>query len=509
MSTEVHPSVDGDLPALLRDLQRARTAGDAAAQALALDALGAERCTATPTLMGALCLGGLDLAGWLVQQQHGDWSAETARLAVADLLMALLEPPVGTAPGDHEAALARWLVDGFALDTPARALPDLLRAEILITGGALTDLPEAVAAAMRLQEWSLALRGVQRMRDTLGERTPGNAYGWGAMCLHHLGRFEEAERWTQLGLGEQAAQLAIGPVATEAELLARWGAHDLPVVSIVCTTYNHERYIEQALRGVLAQDCPYPFEILVHDDASTDRTADILRDWQQRYPRVIRTVLQTENQFSRGVRPFELLLKQARGDFVACCEGDDFWIDATKLRRQVSILKAHPDVSCSVHNYLHFVESALTVRPWSRIGKDFFLSQRQLMGVQVLLWFPTLVFRKAFTALPPERDFAAFGDQFLTSYLGTFGRCAYLETLTGAVRRENEFSMWSPLSKVEKERRRVKTWAAMLRLHERLGNRQAVDDVMAKIAASTLDAGTRNAILEASARASAPALAAA
>ena len=93
MSTEVHPSVDGDLPALLRDLQRARTAGDAAAQALALDALGAERCTATPTLMGALCLGGLDLAGWLVQQQHGDWSAETARLAVADLLMALLEPP--------------------------------------------------------------------------------------------------------------------------------------------------------------------------------------------------------------------------------------------------------------------------------------------------------------------------------------------------------------------------------------------------------------------------------
>ena len=167
MSTEVHPSVDGDLPALLRDLQRARTAGDAAAQALALDALGAERCTATPTLMGALCLGGLDLAGWLVQQQHGDWSAETARLAVADLLMALLEPPVGTAPGDHEAALARWLVDGFALDTPARALPDLLRAEILITGGALTDLPEAVAAAMRLQEWSLALRGVQRMRCLL------------------------------------------------------------------------------------------------------------------------------------------------------------------------------------------------------------------------------------------------------------------------------------------------------------------------------------------------------
>ena len=509
MSTEAYPRVDADLPGLLRDLRQARIGGDDVAQERLLEALGSERCTAAVTLLGALCLGGLDLAGWLVQRQQPSCSSADARLAVIDLFTSLLEPPAGIATADHEAAIAGWMVEGFALDTPASALPDLLRAEMLITDGPLTELPEAVAAAMRKRAWALALRGVQRMRDTLGERTPRNAYGWGAMCLHRMGRFDEAERWIRQGLGGQATLLAIPPVASEAELLSRWGRHTKPVVSIVCTTYNHERYIEQALRGFLSQDCPYPFEVLVHDDASSDRTADIVRQWQQRYPRVIRSVLQTENQLSKGVRPFELLLKMARGDFIACCEGDDFWIDASKLRRQVGFLKEHPDVSCSAHNYLHFVESTLTVRPWSRIGKDFYLSPRQLMGVHVLLWFPTLVFRKVFSEMPPERDFAAFGDQFLTSYLGTFGRCAYLETLTGAVRRENEFSMWSPLSQREKELRRVRTWAAMLRMHERLGNRQAAEDVMAKIRASTLEADTREAILEASAQACAPAMAAA
>ena len=94
---------------------------------------------------------------------------------------------------------------------------------------------------------------------------------------------------------------------------------------------------------------------------------------------------------------------------------------------------------------------------------------------------------------------AAFGDQFLTSYLGTLGRCAYFDTFVGAVRRENEFSSWSPLPEKEKERRRVKTWVAMLRMHERLGNGQAVDDLNTKIHASKLDAPTKAALFEASA----------
>ena len=339
-----------------------------------------------------------------------------------------------------------------------------------------------------------------RVRQGLGDKTPRDTSGMAAMCLHRLGRYAEADAWVNEGLGSDRQRLAIPPVHSQKELLRRWGRHARdarPVISIICTTYNHERYIDSTIRGFLSQDCPYPFEILIHDDASTDRTPDVVRHWQQRYPALIKPLLQTVNQKSQGVHPFELLLARARGYYVATCEGDDYWIDPGKLQRQVSFLMAHPDVSCSAHNYYHFIETSLVVRPWSKIGRDCFISQRQLMATQFLLWLPTLVFRKSFSALPPERALAAFGDQFLTSWLGTLGRCAYFDSLMGAVRRENEFSSWSPLPGREKERRRVKTWVAMLRMHERLGQQQAVEDLKAKIDASSLDAPTKAQLLAA------------
>jgi glycosyltransferase involved in cell wall biosynthesis len=339
--------------------------------------------------------------------------------------------------------------------------------------------------------------------------TPRRIHGLAATCLHRLGRYEEADRWVSEGLGDQQKLIRIPDIHTEEELLRRWGRHNEPVVSIVCTTYNHERYIESTIRGFLSQDCSFPFEILIHDDASTDRTQAVIREWQQRYPSVIKPVLQTVNQKSQGVRPFELLLARARGGFVATCEGDDFWIEPTKLERQVSFLKAHPDFSCSAHNYHHFIESKLAIKPWRKSGPDYVQSERHLMGLRYLLWLPTLVFRKTFTALPPERGLAAFGDQFLTSYLGTMGRCMYFNTMVGAVRRENEFSTWSPLPESEKERRRVQTWVAMVRMHERLGNKQAVDDLMDKIQASSIDAHIKTSLLDHSANFQLPNLAAA
>lgn len=481
---------------LLHRLHRQHGQGDERAMAETLTDLMAVKGSDTRLLLGALGLGGVRFATWLAARLVPGLDEEAATAAVLEAFMSAIEPPPGTS-GDHERALAESLIAEFELPAAPAALIDALRAEFLIRLGPPAELPEAVLGAMRHLRWDLALEGVERMRSVLGADTPRNAYGLAAMCLHRLGRYPEAEQWIHEGLGEDRQRLAIPPAHEEAALLARWAGAGRPVVSILCTTYNHERYIGQALQGFLSQDCPYPFEVLVHDDASTDGTQDVIRDWQSRYPHIIKPVLQTENQLSRGVRPLELLLARAAGDYIATCEGDDYWTAPHKLRHQVGFLMKHPDVSCSAHNYQLFVETSLTVRPWSKIGRDFFVSQRQMMAAQFLLWMPTLVFRKTFTTLPPERALAAFGDQFLTSYLGTKGRCAYFETLTAAVRRENEFSSWTPLPAMEKERRRVRTWTAMLRLHERLGNRQAVEDLVAKIAASPLDAGSKSAIDEA------------
>lgn len=480
------PDVVADLPALLRRLLQQYSAGDKAGQLGTLGQIGLQRLAAEGTLVGALCLGGTEFAARLVAYSHPKMTQAGCHATVLDAMQAVLATP-DDAPANHESQVAEQLIATFGLQVPAAALFDILRADLLITAGPLEEVPEAALAAIRHSQWALALRGFIRCQQGMTHRTPPNVYGLAAMCLHKLGQYQEAERWVKHGLGErQRALIAIGPIRTEAELLQRWPQGGSPVVSIVCTTYNHERYVDDTIRGFLSQDCPFPFEILIHDDASTDGTQQVIRQWQARYPTLIKAVLQTENQLSKGVRPFELLLAQAAGQFVATCEGDDFWIDPNKLQRQVGFLQQNPEFSCSAHNYYHFIETSLEVKPWLKKRVDHVLTEQQLMGLHRLLWIPTLVFRKTFSALPPERSLSPIGDQFLTSYLGTQGRCMYFASVFGAVRRENEFSIWSPLSSTAKDRVRVKTWEALIVMHQNMGNAEAVAALRKKITESPL-----------------------
>src|SRR6056297_666254 len=114
---------------------------------------------------------------------------------------------------------------------------------------------------------------------------------------------------------------------TQQEIMKNWQQDPAaPVVSICCITYNHGPYIEEALQGFLIQETDFPFEILVHDDASTDNTPDIIRRYHKAYPNLIRPVYQTKNHYSRGINP-DMAFNQtrARGEYLALCEGDDFW----------------------------------------------------------------------------------------------------------------------------------------------------------------------------------------
>ena len=358
------------------------------------------------------------------------------------------------------------------------------------------ELIPASVAAMNRSDWATAAAGFLRVREELGAKTPRPVYARAATCLHHLGQFAAAEKLAFEGLGPERALITPPSSPPPEEVILRhWTQPTAPVISIVCPTYNHERYIESAIRGFLSQQTAFPFEILIHDDASTDGTAALVRAWQKKYPSIIRSILQTENQYSRGVRPIDLLLKESRGRYVATCEGDDYWLQPSKLQRQVGFLEQHPDFSCSAHNYYLYNEAQLAVRPWLHSGADRILSERQLMNITRLLWVPTLVFRKTFSAFPPERAGAPVTDQFLTSYLGTFGRGAYFETFLGAVRRENQHSIWTPMSDARKEVIRVKTWLALTRLHDRLGNAQAATDLRQRVAASSLNATEKSALI--------------
>ncbi|KKE79881.1 hypothetical protein WH51_05100 [Bacilli bacterium VT-13-104] len=121
-------------------------------------------------------------------------------------------------------------------------------------------------------------------------------------------------------------------------------------VSICSTTYNHEQYIEDALTGFLMQKTDFPFEILIHDDASTDNTQAIIKDYEQRYPNIIKPIYQKENQYSQGIRvnlTFNYL--RANGKYIALCEGDDYWTNEYKLQKQVDVMEKNNDIMLCVH----------------------------------------------------------------------------------------------------------------------------------------------------------------
>ena len=125
-------------------------------------------------------------------------------------------------------------------------------------------------------------------------------------------------------------------------------------VTIYCTAFNHEAYVGEALESFVGQKTDFPFEVLVTDDASTDRTTEIIRDYASRYPDIIRFFHQEENTFSQGRCLYdEVMYPNTRGDYVAYCEGDDFWCSDTKLQRQVDFLDSHPEYSACVHNSLY------------------------------------------------------------------------------------------------------------------------------------------------------------
>ncbi|EXJ23323.1 putative glycosyltransferase - possibly involved in cell wall localization and side chain formation of rhamnose-glucose polysaccharide [Alkalibacterium sp. AK22] len=215
------------------------------------------------------------------------------------------------------------------------------------------------------------------------------------------------------------------------------------LVSISCIAYNHEPYIADAIDSFLMQKTNFKFEILIHDDASTDKTAEIIKKYENKYPGIINTIFQNENQYSKGVKVGTINNSRANGKYMAICEGDDYWTDPYKLQKQVDFLEENPEYSLCVHAAKRV--DAKTKKEFSEIrpvirNKEFSTEEVISRGGGL---FPTnsMVYRRKESLVTPDfYNNAPVGDYPLTIFLSLIGKVHYMDEFMSAYRTNVEGS---------------------------------------------------------------------
>ena len=215
-----------------------------------------------------------------------------------------------------------------------------------------------------------------------------------------------------------------------------------PVVSVCCITYNHETYIHKTIEGFLMQKTTFPFEIIIHDDASTDKTAEIVREYEKKHPDVIFPIFQTENQYSKGLRGIALRFAypKARGKYISFCEGDDYWTDPLKIQKQVDFLENNTAYGLVYTNYQTLFDDSgkIIVRnydpkiPDGEIYHKYltssFIGTLTVMARSDLIKEYVVKFQEILKTWP-------MGDRPLWLYISTKSKCGFLEDYTAVYRR--------------------------------------------------------------------------
>lgn len=239
---------------------------------------------------------------------------------------------------------------------------------------------------------------------------------------------------------------------SEAEILSSWKTEKSPLVSVICHAFQQENSIKDAIESFLMQETDFSFEIIIHDDASTDNTRKIIEEYKRNYPEIIFPILQNENQYSQNKKPSSFTFEVARGEYIALCEGDDYWIDKDKLAKQVKIFKENADVSLCFHpaeqkNLIdgtthiicnHFSQNLKVPLKEVILGRGHFMPTASLMFVNKNTEELIDSFRKA-----------PVGDYFIQVYMSSLGSAYYINIPMSAYRK-NSPSSWSLNSHLKK-----------------------------------------------------------
>lgn len=242
-----------------------------------------------------------------------------------------------------------------------------------------------------------------------------------------------------------------------------------PLVSICCITYNHQDYIQDAIEGFLKQEVDFPIEIIIHDDASTDNTAGIIRKYEREYPDLLRPIYQSENQYSKGNTPItaKFILPKVRGKYVALCEGDDYWTDPKKIERQVNFLENNSGYVGCFTNFSVVNSSGNVIK-----RKGLSPNKRRDLDISLILEFQTpktltTIFRSEVLPkrYPIEYSKVVNGDTFLFSMVARHNPFKYLDFVSG-VYRSHEDGIWGEVKTISRKEKQLQSFFYMSRFFD-------------------------------------------
>ena len=238
-------------------------------------------------------------------------------------------------------------------------------------------------------------------------------------------------------------------------------------VTIRCFTFNHERFIRQCLEGFVMQKADFRFEAIVHDDASTDNTAAIIREYAEKYPDIIKPIYETENQYSKHDGSLTRIMNaHTRGKYIAMCEGDDYWTDPYKLQKQVDFLESHPDyVMCSSRFDKYWQESGVLEEDPDKDfeGADYDL--QNLIGGKWLTQTLTVMYRRSALDLKHYARYGMSLDMILFYELLKHGKGYCFPEVMG-VYRYHKGGVWSEVSQNHRRLTEFKARLAIYRVEQ-------------------------------------------
>jgi glycosyltransferase involved in cell wall biosynthesis len=232
---------------------------------------------------------------------------------------------------------------------------------------------------------------------------------------------------------------------SEEDIVADWQNVNDIIVSVVCAAFNHESYIEDAIKSFLIQETDFAFEVIINDDASTDSTTNIIRHYQELYPKIIKPIYQSVNQYSQGLRPHSTLFQNAIGKYLAICEGDDYWVCPKKLQTQMEVFQKFPNISLCFHSAIELNIAKKT----SEVVCNHFDASQQVTMDNVIRgkggYMPTasLMFKNVqLEKLVQSYKNAPIGDFFIQVFMSSLGGAYYINEAK-CVYRRNSLGSWT------------------------------------------------------------------